>query len=178
MYILKFFIIIILIILYYFYLSFIDWFIHKHIMHNNNTIFKRWRREHIIHHKEFNNEIKQSNNYLEFTFSESIIIGIISSIFIVFLLFFLYLKYKFDIKYILYAFILHVTFIIIGASIHNYSHSLFHKSPKINDSYQIQIPQFLIKILHDHHLKHHINCKKNFCTVFLGFDSIIGTNCK
>ena len=57
-------------------------------MHNDNTLLKSWRQEHIIHHKEFNNEIKQTNNYIEFTFSESIIIGIVSGIVIFFLLLF------------------------------------------------------------------------------------------
>ena len=178
MYLFKFFTIIILIIIYYFYLSSIDWFIHKNIMHNDNSILKSWRRKHIIHHKEFNNEIKQTNNYIEFSFSESIIIGIVSGIVIFFLLLFFYFKYKFNIKYIFYAFILHIIFIVIGASIHNYSHSLFHKSTGISDCYRIQIPQFFINILHEHHLQHHNNCKKNFCTVFLGFDNIIGTNYK
>ena len=147
-------------------------------MHNDNILLKTWRSEHIIHHKEFNNEIKQSNNYIEFTLNESIIIGIVSSICIVLVLYFFNLKYKFDSKYILFAFILHISFIIIGASIHNYSHSLFHKSNGNNDCYRIQIPQFFVNILHDHHFKHHNNCKTNFCTVFLGFDNIIGTNYK
>ena len=87
MYLFKFFTIIILLIIYYFYLSFIDWFIHKYIMHNDNTLLQSWRQEHIIHHKEFNNEIKKQKLHRIY-FSESIIIGILSGIVIIFYYYF------------------------------------------------------------------------------------------
>ena len=170
--------IIILITLYYFYLSFIDWYIHKNIMHNDNSILLSWRKGHIIHHKEFNNKLRSSGISIEFTFFNYIIIGIISSLPLIIIGYIYYYYYKFDIKYIKYILVLHLFFIFIGVSIHNYSHSLFHEYTKYNDCFRLKIPQFLINILHNHHLDHHKNCKTNFCTVFLGFDNIIGTNFK
>ena len=170
--------IIILIILYYIYLSFIDWYIHKNVMHNDNSILVDWRKDHIIHHKEFNNELKPYGISIEFTFFDFIIIGLISALPLIIIGYIYYCYYKFDIKYILYVFILHLFFIFTGVSVHNYSHSLFHGHTQHNGCFRLKIPQILINILHNHHLDHHKNCKTNFCTVFLGFDNIIGTNLK
>lgn len=160
---------VILICIWYIYMSFCDWYIHKHILHNDNTILSDWREAHKIHHLEHKNLAPKNGIGIGFTYSESLFIGLITS-FPILIITFLINK-----NYIMIVFILHFIGSIIATSIHNYSHSIFHDNKKMKNILQFYIPSQLYLNLHKHHNNHHNNPDKNFCTVFLGFDEIIGT---
>lgn len=136
-------------------------------MHNDNTILKILRVKHKIHHIEELGIINNNHTALIFTYFETLCVSIITFI-PVFI--FCYNKNKF-------FFIFYFLLIFTGIGIHNYCHTKFHKYNNKNNNYiKISVPNFLYKIIKNHHKKHHINPKSNFCVVFLGFDNIIGTN--
>jgi hypothetical protein len=169
------------IFLWYFYMSFCDWYIHKHILHNDNNYFnflKKWREDHKIHHLENDDKLEKLGIGSGFNYYEAISITLITSIPLVIILFlYLIIIEKINISHkifiiLILIFIFHIILTIIGIGIHNFSHSIFH-SINSQEYYKIPIPKELYIKLHKHHNDHHKNCKKNFCTVFLGFDNIL-----
>ena len=157
-----------LIILWYTYISFVDFSIHKFIMHNDNTYLKKIRADHKRHHREHLNEEEDFGTSIVFSFFDTIIIGVISGIIVSIIL---YLIYQ-NINISLYILGIHIILILIGGGIHNYSHSAYHNH-NLTDCFKIRIPKFIIEKLHKHHELHHIDPKKNFCVVFLGFDTLL-----
>ena len=162
-------------------MSFCDWFIHKYIMHNNNTnkLLLNWRTAHLIHHKEINKEIECNDTAVSFCVKETINIALVTSIFVlvasyIYLYAFVNPIYHLISMSLLFCF--HILGAFVGISIHNYCHTLHHKCKKdTTDCCKIAVPDWLYTTITNHHENHHKNVKRNFCVVFLGFDNLIGT---
>lgn len=146
-------------------------------MHNDKSILMNWRIKHKIHHRESEGKIDNNNTALIFTNKESLYIIIVTFIPIIILYLLGYYKKIIHKLYpIIYIFILYFMLIYFGIGVHNYCHTKFHRcKKKHNNCLKISVPKFLFNIICNHHKNHHINCKTNFCVVFLGFDNIIGT---
>lgn len=162
--------ILILLLCWYIYISFVDYAIHKYIMHNDNTCFQSLREKHKRHHLEASNKVTDLGTSITFTYDEMFIIGFISGLLVLFVSFLLCN----NVSKSLLIFFIHLVIISIGIGIHNFSHVIFHNHDEIFDNcLQIPIPTFFMDILHNHHELHHLNPKRNLCVVFLGFDNLI-----
>ena len=78
----------------------------------------------------------------------------------------------------LWAFaVAHALFVTAGVGAHNYAHSVFHgyEPPRWRDAPRVGLPKYLCELLHEHHRKHHLDSGLNYCTVFLGFDWVVGS---
>ncbi len=158
-------------LLWYLYMSFNDWILHKYILHNDDSPLKDWRKKHIIHHKEFNNEVPKNGVGIAFTYLDSLLIAFVTGIPILILGCLILNK-----KHLLILLIGHFIGSFIGVGIHNYSHCIFHKHKDLEYCLRVPVPKDLYIRLHEHHEQHHNNTKTNYCTVFLGFDKLTGTN--
>ena len=157
----------------YVYLSFVDWCIHKHVLHCDDNV-SDWRREqrivHKQHHLEHHNQAEKDEEGVTFTILETTTIALISVAPI------LFIGLYFDTQTMILCYTLHILFVFIGVGVHNYVHPLYHNYEDIQSPVSIiWVPDYVKKILNDHHEKHHMNSRTNYCTVFLGFDYIAGT---
>ena len=147
-FLLLFILLILVLVGWYVYMSFIDWFIHKHILHNDQSIITFLRHHHKNHHLSFDKVIEEYAYGIAFDYVESGVIALVSGIPI----FLLAWALSLEPAWILGLLMLHVVGVFVGVGIHNYFHTVFHD-----------------------HSRHHENPKTNFCITWIGFDSFIGT---
>ena len=81
-----------------------------------------------------------------------------------------------DKDYLPYVIIFHIVGTCIGVGMHNHGHRIFHQHDTLPYCMQVPYPEIYRKFIHEHHTYHHMNAKQNYCTIFLGFDYLIGTS--
>ena len=157
----------------YVYMSFIDWFIHKHILHNDQSIITFLRHHHKNHHLSFDKVIEEYAYGIAFDYMESGVIALVSGIPI----FLLAWALSLEPAWILGLLMLHVVGVFIGVGIHNYFHTVFHDHSlfSVKNTLYVPVPSWVYTFLQEHHRRHHENPKTNFCITWIGFDSFIGT---
>jgi hypothetical protein len=145
----------------YIYLSFIDWCIHKHVLHYKgvNDWRSTLRATHIRHHTAHLGQ--NADEGVTFDYTEASVIAMVTALPLLIL----------GWKYIL----AHIILVFLGVGVHNYSHRAFHDVSKPILGPSVPVPNVLLKILHNHHDIHHDHPTKNYCTAYLGFDYIAGT---
>lgn len=154
-------------IIWYLFMSFVDWYIHKYILHNNDTYFKHLRHLHKIHHSEYKNNDPTSITGIYFNIYHTIFLYITTLP--VIYLFTRLLKIPVTTTLLIHFFLVYCT---IGA--HNNCHGEFHnQNVLIENVPYCYVPQIFKKVIQKHHDLHHANPTKNFCAVLLGFDFFI-----
>ena len=81
-----------------------------------------------------------------------------------------------DKDYLPYVIIFNIVGTCIGVGMHNHGHRIFHQHDTLPYCMQVPYPEIYRKFIHEHHTYHHMNAKQNYCTIFLGFDYLIGTS--
>lgn len=152
-------------------MSYNDWALHKYILHDDDSPMVHWRKLHRLHHLEFDKITEKHGDGLGFTYVDMLLIAFVTGIPIALAV------YAINKKYLTVVLLLHVVGTFIGVGIHNYSHRIFHEHTALPACMQVPVPESLYINLHKHHIHHHENTKTNYCTVFLGFDYMVGTNC-
>ena len=157
-------------LIWYTYMSFVDWVVHKYILHNDSSPLPEWRRLHILHHLEYDKKMDKHGEGLGFTYYDMFIISIFSVIPVLLVTTFI------DKDYLPYVIIFHIVGTCIGVGMHNHGHRIFHQHDTLPYCMQVPYPEIYRKFIHEHHTYHHMNAKQNYCTIFLGFDYLIGTS--
>jgi len=167
------FILLLLLFGWYIYMSFVDWFIHKHIMHNDQSPIMFLRHHHRYHHLYFDKVIDNYDYGITFDNIEAFVIALFSGLPILFL----GLLFGLKLPYIICILFLHGIGVFLGAGIHNQFHTTFHGCTQsdIENTFFVPVPPWLYTLLHTHHLGHHENPRTNYCVSLLGFDSLVGT---
>lgn len=156
----------------YVYLSAIDWSIHKYILHSkyNTAIRKTHRMHHYAHDSGSGLGLDLDlDTGLTFSVTEGLSIGIIS------MLPLLGASLGLGLGWNSSLIIIHICFVLVGVGMHNYAHTRCHDGQETGSSFKIPIPDAVCKILHRHHKKHHLYPKTRYCTIYLGFDYLMGT---
>lgn len=154
----------ILVIIWYLYLSAIDWSIHKYILHSDSeTVI---RIQHRMHHMMHNGDISETGIGTTFSPSEALSISVVTVLPVLGMALLLG-------RNLLYALLIHFSAVLFGIGMHNYAHTRCHNRDA--PWFSIPVPKFICELLESHHLRHHQNPKTNFCTAYLGFDSLVGT---
>ena len=151
-------------------MSCIDWIIHKYILHDDKSPLQEWRQLHVLHHLEYDKTMDKHGQGLGFTYYDMFIITLFSGIPV------LFISALLGKEYILPLLIFHIIGTCIGVGMHNYGHRIFHDHQTLPGCMQVPYPEIYRNIIHKHHADHHMNTKQNYCTIFLGFDYLIGTN--
>lgn len=141
-------------------LSYVDWALHKYILHDKESQ-SGWRIEHQEHHAD-----SEATDKLCFYHKEISVITASS------LPIFVMICRLFDYALPICVFA-HFCAIIIIVMMYNYSHSITHGGTP--PSFSIYTPW--ATLLKENHLLHHKYHNCNFCTVVPGFDHLVGTRC-
>lgn len=164
---------ILVIVGWYIYMSFIDWFIHKYILHNDLSLVTFLRHHHRNHHLYFDKVIEHYEYGITFDYIESGFIALFSGIPIFLFTWMLSLEPA----WIFGLLVLHIVGVFVGVGIHNYFHTIFHNHALFSaeNTLYVPVPSWVYTYLQAHHRLHHENPKTNFCITWIGFDSFIGT---
>ena len=160
----------------YILLSGADWALHRFVLHANNSPVPTWRNAHRMHHLEFEDDIGYTYASLTFSHKDTLLIALTTLPLTI--LIWIIAKMTLTSCPPFWVFcIVHISMIILGVGIHNYAHSVFHgyEPPSWDKAPCIKIPKAVCDLLHEHHQKHHKDPGLNYCTVFLGFDWLVGS---
>lgn len=157
-------------IIWYIYMSCIDWIVHKYILHADDSPLPEWRRLHILHHLEYDKSMDKHGLGLGFTYLDMMLIAMVSIIPILLITAFI------NIELVPFIFIFHFIGTSIGVGMHNHGHRIFHEHDELPGCMQVPYPEIYRTFIHHHHTYHHANSKQNYCTIFLGFDFLMGSS--
>ena len=165
-----------LICCWYMLLSGADWALHRHVLHANDSPIPEWRKAHRMHHLEFDGVVGRTHASLTFAHMDTLLIIAATSPCSMIIALVAHLTMAAPMP--LWAFaVAHALFVTAGVGAHNYAHSVFHgyEPPRWRDAPRVGLPKYLCELLHEHHRKHHLDSGLNYCTVFLGFDWVVGS---
>ena len=160
----------------YMLLSGADWALHRYVLHANDSPVPAWRSAHRTHHLEFDGLVGRTHASLTFAHEDTAFIALATSPLTV--LIWLIARFTLTNSPPFWAFALaHAAMIVLGVGVHNYAHSVFHgyEPPTWDEAPRIKVPTAVCELLHEHHRKHHLDPGLNYCTVFLGFDWLAGS---
>lgn len=162
--------------MWYFLMSFADWALHRYVLHDDRTPMPHWRQGHRKHHVEYDSGIGHSGVSVTFPHVDTLLIALVT--FPLGLLVALAnIAQTWTPAMLLSVALAHVAAITVVIGIHNYAHSCFHfyNPPPWRSHACVPVPELLLELLHEHHLRHHEDSRVNYCTVLLGFDLFAGT---
>ena len=166
-----------LVTLWYLCMSAFDWALHKHVLHNDDSLIQEWRQAHYVHHREFDGAMSWKTG-ASLTFPHPSSAGIVLATMPVALLIGTAWVSAFgEWHQLLYIALAHAVGITIAVGIHNAAHSSFHDYPipSWRKAPCVPVPKAIQQIIHEHHEHHHLDARTNLCTVLLGFDHLVGT---
>lgn len=160
----------------YMLLSGADRALHRYVLHADDSPVPAWRRAHHTHHLEFDGVVGRTHASLTFAHEDAAFIALATSPLTV--LIWLVARVALTDSPPFWAFgLAHAAMIVLGVGVHNYAHSVFHgyEPPTWDEAPRIKVPKAVCELLHEHHRKHHLDPGLNYCTVFLGFDWLAGS---
>jgi hypothetical protein len=160
----------------YLLMSFCDWALHRYVLHDDRTPMPAWRRGHRKHHLEYDTGIGHSGVSVTFPHADAALIAL-ATLPLGLLVGLPSMSQPSAPSSVAIATLAHFVGITIVVGVHNYAHSVFHfyPPPPWKSHACVPVPDMLLEVLHEHHLRHHEDSRVNYCTVLLGFDSLAGT---